>query len=84
MAAFDSAQSKVRNIVKEQVQHFRSIQKTGSAPTRPGIYECQNCGFEDLINRDCDKLPPCSDCEGSEWLLIVYALNSKQKKGKIF
>ncbi len=80
MALRDIEQKKVRDIKDIYRDWFKGIQKTGSKPDHPGIYECQNCGFEDLINRECEKLPPCSECDGSEWKLIVYAMNSKQKK----
>ncbi|WP_323912261.1 zinc ribbon-containing protein [Aeromonas caviae] len=84
MALRDRTQNKVKLADEKSQTHFQKIQNTGSKPNFPGIYECQSCGFEDLINRDCEKLPPCSECDGSEWKLIVYAQNSKQKGGKTF
>ncbi|MEM8059813.1 hypothetical protein [Morganella morganii] len=55
---------------------FDKVWKIGENPEYPGIYKCQQCGFEDVINRDCDKLPPCSHCSGGKgntWQLLVLA-----------
>jgi hypothetical protein len=56
----------------------------GDIPDYPGIYECQNCGQEDVINRECTKLPPCAACKekGHEWLLIARAQDADEKKKK--
>lgn len=82
MAISDSGQKKVISANDASKPPFQKTQKTGSAPTHPGIYECQKCGYEDLINRECPKLPPCSECSGSDWKMIVFAQNSNQKGGK--
>ncbi|UVL46808.1 hypothetical protein LOY57_03110 [Pseudomonas moraviensis] len=82
MAITDSGQKKVLSAKDAHKKYFEKIQKTGSAPTHPGIYECQKCGYEDLINRECTKLPPCSECSGSDWKMSVFAQNSDQKGGK--
>ena len=46
-------------------------------PDFPGIYRCQTCGFEDVINRGCNALPPCSNCKkpshANKWKLLVRA-----------
>ncbi|MCV0986102.1 hypothetical protein [Escherichia coli] len=57
---------------------YNKIRKPGEKPSSPGIYRCQSCGFEDLINRKCDKLPPCSNCQenghkNNTWRLLVRA-----------
>jgi len=52
----------------------------GSKPGGPGIYKCQKCGFEDVINRECDKLPPCSNCKekgrSNTWRFLVKATDN--------
>lgn len=57
---------------------YEKVWKIGEKPEYPGIYECQECGFEDVINRDCDKLPPCANCNDGKsktntWQLLVLA-----------
>jgi hypothetical protein len=48
--------------------------KPSSAPPSPGIYKCNGCGYEDVINRECEELPPCSNCrEKITWCLLVKA-----------
>ncbi|GJB85156.1 hypothetical protein KAM380_096210 [Aeromonas caviae] len=84
MAISDTGQKKVIPANDASKKHFQKTQKTGSEPTYPGIYECQKCGYEDLINRECTKLPPCSECSGSEWKMTVFAQSSNQKGGKPF
>ncbi|HHQ4508563.1 TPA: hypothetical protein ACSP3X_003404 [Aeromonas hydrophila] len=84
MALRDKEQNKVRFIKEEYAQRFRTIQSSGSKPSHPGIYECQTCGFEDLINRECNTLPPCSKCDGSEWKLIAFAQDSEHKGRNIY
>ena len=60
---------------------FTRLRPVGSLPAFPGIYECQSCGFEDVINRECEKLPPCSNCreDSHDWKLIVRAMNADDK-----
>lgn len=49
----------------------------GSKPRYPGIYKCKSCGYEDVINRQCETLPPCNGCKKSSgWNLIVKAEDS--------
>ena len=58
-----------------------TLRKPGEKPGGPGIYKCQTCGFEDVINRERNKLPPCSNCDnegkgGSEyWKFLVKAID---------
>jgi hypothetical protein len=63
----------------DKPDQYKTIRKIGEKPPSPGIYKCQKCGFEDVMNRDCDKLPPCANCkeEGSSntWKLLVKATN---------
>jgi len=49
--------------------------KPGEAPSSPGIYKCQACGYEDVINRECSTLPPCANCNKKphKWKLLVTA-----------
>lgn len=61
----------------ESSTRFASLHNIGSKPSYPGIYKCQTCGFEDVINRECEKFPPCSNCSGKKgantWKLLVQA-----------
>lgn len=71
MAFYSDSKSVFKSDKPDQ---YNIIRKSGSKPSSPGIYKCQDCGFEDVINRDCDKLPPCSGCDGSKgWKLLVKA-----------
>jgi len=69
-----------RGKVKEStnVDKFNKIWKLGENPVWAGIYRCQACGYEDVINRGCTKLPPCSNCEkknhkNNTWKLLARA-----------
>jgi len=73
-----------RGKVKEStnVDKFNKIWKPGENPNWAGIYRCQSCGYEDVINRECTKLPPCSNCENKHhknntWKLLVRAEDSE-------
>ena len=70
MAFYNSTKAVRPTDLPEQYQLNRPV---GSKPAGPGIYECQNCGFEDVINRECSKLPPCSNCreKSHDWKMIV-------------
>lgn len=73
--AFYEDKKNVKLTDKEaQYQKVRSI---GSIPAGPGIYKCQKCGYEDVINRECEKLPPCSNCKkrgnSNSWKFLVKA-----------
>jgi len=53
---------------------YNMLRSPGETPPAPGIYKCQKCGFEDVINRDCDTLPPCANCDKSmKWKMLVKA-----------
>lgn len=62
---------------EEYAGKYNKIWKPGQSPSYPGIYRCQVCGYEDVINRECTSLPPCSNCKpGSmEWKLLVRAMD---------
>ena len=79
MAFYSSTNAVQRTTVHEQYTRRRAI---GSKPGGPGIYECQNCGYEDVINRECQTLPPCSNCkeESNGWKMIVKAVDADKKK----
>jgi hypothetical protein len=66
-----------KNVEKVTYARFDSVMKPGDIPLDAGIYKCQNrfCEFEDVINRECAKLPPCSACgtESPGWKLLVEA-----------
>lgn len=68
-----------KRAVKESdaVEQYRRVRKIGEQPMSPGIYKCFSCGFEDVINRECTKLPPCSNCSKDKvpntWRLLVKA-----------
>ena len=51
--------------------------KPGENPDFPGIYKCQSCNYEDVINRECNSLPPCSNCDSKsiKWKLLVRAMD---------
>lgn len=74
MAFYDNAKH-VR--VSDKPNQYRELRSIGEAPGGPGIYKCQTCGFEDVINRKCDKLPPCSNCSpakrANKWVYLVKA-----------
>ena len=54
---------------------YSKVWKPGQNPDFAGIYKCQICNYEDVINRECTSLPPCSNCGGKpmEWKLLVRA-----------
>jgi hypothetical protein len=41
----------------------RILSEIGDVPSSPGIYDCQTCKYEDVVNRECIRLPPCSNCK---------------------
>lgn len=76
--AYYHDQKRVTHTEKETaIQKYKKLWKPGQEPTYPGIYKCQTCGFEDVINRECKSLPPCSNCDSKniEWKLLVRASN---------
>ncbi|RMK33526.1 hypothetical protein IPC94_29805 [Pseudomonas aeruginosa] len=44
-------------------EKYAKIWKPGQKPDFPGIYKCQVCTYEDVINRECSSLLPCSNCK---------------------
>lgn len=68
-----------KRAVKESdsIEQYKRVRKIGEAPMSPGIYKCLVCGFEDVMNRECTKLPPCSSCSkekgANTWKLLVKA-----------
>lgn len=68
----------------DQPDRYSKIWSPGENPNPcgAGIYRCQSCGYEDVINRACTKLPPCTNCEekghkNNKWKLLVRAENAK-------
>lgn len=75
-----------KNVKKNEAEaanaRYEKIWKPGEKPSFAGIYRCQSCGYEDLINRQCTKLPPCSNCEkkghkNNTWKLLVRAVDAE-------
>lgn len=68
-----------KKVVRESdnPNQYAQVRKIGEKPGGPGIYKCQTCGFEDVMNRECAKLPPCANCSDSKgantWKLLVKA-----------
>lgn len=77
--AFYSSIKAVRKTDKPE--QYDRLRRVGTKPDAPGIYECQSCGFEDVINRECEKLPPCSNCreKSRDWKMIVKAVDVDKK-----
>lgn len=71
--AFYNDSQKVRKTDKPE--KYQKDRKPGEKPVNPGIYKCQQCGYEDVINRECEKLPPCANCNKNPhfWKLLVTA-----------
>jgi hypothetical protein len=66
------------NVLKSKpLEKYQQERKPGEEPSSPGIYKCQACGYEDVINRECHKLPPCSNCDKKPhtWKLLVTAVD---------
>lgn len=82
MAWYIDSKNVKKNTSEEANAKYEKVRKPGEKPKFPGIYRCQSCGFEDLINRKCDKLPPCSNCEekghkDNTWKLLVKAQDAE-------
>lgn len=56
---------------------YKVERKPGEQPPSPGIYKCQTCGYEDVVSRKCDALPPCANCDKTPhtWKLLVTAVD---------
>lgn len=50
---------------------YNQTYKAGEKPDFAGIYKCQTCDYEDVINRECNAFPPCQECNNSTWNLLV-------------
>lgn len=61
--------------VSDKPTQYDTQLKPGEKPQSPGIYKCQSCGYEDVINRECSPLPPCANCKTktTTWKLLVKA-----------
>ncbi|MCB5949339.1 hypothetical protein [Enterobacter sp. TCD1-1] len=82
MAWYIDSEHVIKNERKEVNSRYEKIWKPGENPDWAGIYRCQACGYEDLINRQCTKLPPCSNCDekghaNNTWKLLVRAVDAK-------
>ncbi len=63
MAWYADSSKVVKTTDVKKTPKYDKIWKPGEKPVYPGIYRCQSCGYEDVINRECTKLPPCTNCE---------------------
>lgn len=74
MAFYENKRSVLETDKPDQ---YRVLREIGDVPPNPGIYECQTCKYEDVVNRECIKLPPCSNCKkkghSNKWKLLVKA-----------
>jgi len=63
----------------DKPDQYSPHRKPGEKPPSPGIYKCQSCGYEDVFNRECEKIPPCAKCgtKTTTWKLLVKAVDSK-------
>jgi len=76
--AYYGDKKNVKVAAEKGKQKYEDLLKPGGKPQWPGIYKCQTCGYEDVINRECGKLPPCSHCsprKNEHWKLLVRAEN---------
>lgn len=71
MAWYIDKKSVKLSTVEGEKKKYNTTYKSGKTPTFAGIYKCQTCDYEDVINRECDTFPPCRECDGSEWKLLV-------------
>ena len=71
--AFYGDEDNVNQATGDGLKKYDREWKPGRNPSYPGIYECQTCGYEDVINRECTSLPPCSNCDSEhmKWKLVV-------------
>ncbi|EOZ3196025.1 TPA: hypothetical protein PXJ35_004444 [Yersinia enterocolitica] len=78
MAVYNNSKTVTKT---EHPAKFEKIWKIGEKPEYPGIYECKSCLYEDVINRECEKFPPCSNCKNgtsNKWQLLVQAQNAPE------
>lgn len=59
----------------DKPDQYKKARKPGETPPYPGIYKCDTCGYEDVFNRECNKIPPCSKCgtKTTTWKFLVKA-----------
>ena len=64
-----------KHVTTSTSDKYDKLRKPGEKPSSPGIYKCQACGYEDVINRECGSLPPCAHCQSKPhtWKLLVTA-----------
>ena len=55
MAWYIDSKNVKENKVETANEKYKKIWKPGEKPSFAGIYRCQSCGYEDLINRQCTK-----------------------------
>ncbi|ATP91764.1 hypothetical protein VI35_18220 [Aeromonas caviae] len=81
MAWYIDSENVKKNTVEAAKSKYNKIWSIGDNPDHPGIYMCQFCGYEDVINRECYSLPPCSNCKtpghSNKWKLLVRAENAE-------
>lgn len=78
MAYYIDSNNVKKNTKETANEKYEHVWKPGQNPSYAGIYRCLECGYEDLINRQCTKLPPCTNCEekghkSNTWKLLVKA-----------
>lgn len=73
--AFYRDKKNVKQATEATEQRYSKEWKPGDKPIHAGIYKCQVCGFEDVINRQCETMPPCAECreDTKTWKLLVRA-----------
>ncbi|MCZ5740738.1 hypothetical protein O5272_01080 [Escherichia coli] len=82
MAWYIDSKNVKKNTNEKANAKYEKIWKPREKPDHAGIYRCRACGYEDLINRQCNKLPPCSNCEkkahkNNTWKLLVRAVDAE-------
>ena len=56
----------VNNSNNDIITEVTEMPKTGEKPGA-GQYTCKKCGKTLTLDDETDKLPPCSDCGGTEF-----------------
>jgi len=82
MAWYNDVNNVKLNKAESANAKYNKTFKPGQIPSYAGIYRCQECGYEDVINRECTKIPPCNNCEEkghgeNRWKLLVRAVNAE-------
>lgn len=78
--AFYRDSTNVNRTGDEYAEKYNKEWKPGQNPKFPGIYKCQSCGYEDVINRECETMPPCAECQEdtTTWKLLVRAMDKAE------